>query len=533
MTAASMRLVVTTITILVLVVIRVCVIGENVWGGIDDAAITYTYADNIVQGYGYVHYPGGPWVEGSTSPLWMALVTVVTAIAGTSAHVVMMIISCVVLGSTMMLMMSCMGRIGVSSVTSTIMACLYATLPYVVDWTVLSGLETGLWVYTILRCVDVFTRPTSVGIRCFWLAMLVATRPEGMMISYAMIAVDWYHNRQHTTSIKVLLTTTLLIVTMVGIRLVLFGVPLPNTYYAKVSLSPLNNVLAGVEYVARAIFQTTVIPWLLGGLAILRYISVIPKLFWLTGILVVGITVVAGGDHFPGGRFLLPMVALLWIVSGRLLDAAPGRYRPLLLTATMVLIQFPLPILVKSSAEQQVHILRRGLTTEFEIAEQGRRDVRRLLRVLGNAERPILALIAAGGRGQVYDGPTFDVLGLNDPEMARTVRIKNSVKKNHGSFVQDVFYRRPPHIMYVLPSSTQTDIRSWQRAVCDSSDSFDNEVLQGMLVTARFRALYGMATLVRGNDSVTAVVRRDISRVLPESITVRFVDSTGWFPVSP
>ncbi len=531
--STSMRLLVAIVTVLVLVFVRMIVVGESVWGGIDDAAITYTYAHNIVQGYGYVHYPGGPWVEGSTSPLWLCLTIVATAVAGSSVHVVMMVFSCVLLICTMLLMMSMMERLGVSSLTSVVMSCSYATLPYVVDWTVLSGLETGLWVFTILRCIDVFTKPTSVAVRSIWLAVLITTRPEGMMISFILIAVDWYHHRQHRTSLKVLIVSALLLMTMIGIRLSMFGVPLPNTFYAKVSLSPIENVVAGLEYIARAIFQTSILPWLLGGFAILRYYSAIPKLYWIIAILVVAIAVAAGGDHFPGGRFLLPTVAVLWIQTGRVVDALPLRARTAFLVFVVLMIQIPLRIFVDHSTDRQLQVFRSGLTSEFVIAEGGRQDVRRLMKVLGDSPRPTLALIAAGGRGQVYDGPTFDLLGLNDPEMARSVRVKNAVKKNHGSFITEVFYRRLPDIMYVLPPLEGHEQRTWQRAVCDSSQSFDNEILQGLLVSTRFRSLYAMAALVRGNDSVTAVVRRDISRLLPESITVRFVDSTGWFPVSP
>lgn len=528
-----MRLLVAIVTVLVLVFVRMIVVGESVWGGIDDAAITYTYAHNIVQGYGYVHYPGGPWVEGSTSPLWLCLTIVATAVAGSSVHVVMMVFSCVLLICTMLLMMSMMERLGVSSLTSVVMSCSYATLPYVVDWTVLSGLETGLWVFTILRCIDVYTRPTSAGIRCLWMAVLLLTRPEGMMISLVIIAVDWYQHRQLRTTLTVLTTSAVLLATMVGIRLALFGVPLPNTYYAKVSLSPIANVLAGADYVARSILQTSFIPWLLGCIALLRNFAAIPKQYWITGCLVTAIAVAAGGDHFPGGRFLLPTVAVLWIQTGRVVDALPLRARTAFLVFVVLMIQIPLRIFVDHSTDRQLQVFRSGLTSEFVIAEGGRRDVRRLMKVLGDSPRPTLALIAAGGRGQVYDGPTFDLLGLNDPEMARSVRVKNAVKKNHGSFITEVFYRRLPDIMYVLPPLEGHEQRTWQRAVCDSSQSFDNEILQGLLVSTRFRSLYAMAALVRGNDSVTAVVRRDISRLLPESITVRFVDSTGWFPVSP
>ena len=42
--------------------------------GIDDAAITRNYAENLANGHGIVYYVGGERVEGSTSFLWTLVV---------------------------------------------------------------------------------------------------------------------------------------------------------------------------------------------------------------------------------------------------------------------------------------------------------------------------------------------------------------------------------------------------------------------------------------------------------------------------
>ncbi len=42
---------------------------------VDDSFITFRYARNLSQGYGFVYNPGGPPTEGFTSPLWMVTLT--------------------------------------------------------------------------------------------------------------------------------------------------------------------------------------------------------------------------------------------------------------------------------------------------------------------------------------------------------------------------------------------------------------------------------------------------------------------------
>jgi len=51
--------------------------------GIDDAAITRSYAENVALGNGYVYNVGGERVEGSTALLWVMILTVLYSITPT------------------------------------------------------------------------------------------------------------------------------------------------------------------------------------------------------------------------------------------------------------------------------------------------------------------------------------------------------------------------------------------------------------------------------------------------------------------
>ena len=50
--------------------------GSPGTNGIDDAAITRSYSENIAHGHGFVYNIGGERVEGATSFLWTILVAI-------------------------------------------------------------------------------------------------------------------------------------------------------------------------------------------------------------------------------------------------------------------------------------------------------------------------------------------------------------------------------------------------------------------------------------------------------------------------
>src|SRR4051812_44924838 len=57
----------------------------------DDPYITYRYARNLVDGYGFVFNPGGPSVDGFSSPIWLLLSTAADATGASVAPVMSLI----------------------------------------------------------------------------------------------------------------------------------------------------------------------------------------------------------------------------------------------------------------------------------------------------------------------------------------------------------------------------------------------------------------------------------------------------------
>jgi len=85
------------------------------------------------------------------------------------------------------------------------------------------------------------------------------------------------------------------------------------------------------------------------------------------------------------------------------------------------------------------------LANEFRVSIHGRRMADVLERTF-EPWRPSVGVITTGGFGYSYDGPTIDLLGLNNEAMAHASRAKVGIK-NHAGFDRDVFFRQKPDLL--------------------------------------------------------------------------------------
>ncbi|MEL6679387.1 MAG: hypothetical protein AAFQ51_11820, partial [Pseudomonadota bacterium] len=117
--------------------------------GIDDAAITRSYAENLANGAGYVYNVGGERVEGSTALLWTLLLTVLytltptpeVLIVGLAATMTVVSVTCI-LRLTRFLERRLTGEAEVAVVAVSVL--LIANLGYFM-WSVWSMMELALW----------------------------------------------------------------------------------------------------------------------------------------------------------------------------------------------------------------------------------------------------------------------------------------------------------------------------------------------------------------------------------------------------
>jgi hypothetical protein len=216
---------------------------------IDDAAICFAYARNLVEGHGLVPYPGGERVEGYSDPLYIALLAAFHAF-GLDGFTVAKPLGLVFAAATGWLtwrlarraLPEHTARQGPGALVAPI--ALAASAQFAI-WSA-SGLENGLFCLLLtaglVRTLEEVDAHGQRGAAVFpWSAVLFLllawTRPEGLLYAAPSGAVfawgtftrtrDWRPTLRWGVALAVPYAAS------EALRLWYFAWPLPNTYYAK------------------------------------------------------------------------------------------------------------------------------------------------------------------------------------------------------------------------------------------------------------------------------------------------------------
>lgn len=474
--------------------------------GFDDANITMNYAENIARGHGYVYVIGGERVEGSTSPLWTAI-NVLGYSLSLDISLWLVSLGFVIAIATVWVSMRLGGLFfeaaGFRAETAYLPVFVgFLALPTYFGWTIWSLMDFGLWVlWTTMAfwlTVRLVRGEASTGLAlslALVAALLTVTRPEGIAVACAfavlLVLVTVLPTGRLLTrpAVYVLLASVLAFAAVGGIRLAYFGDIFPNTYYSKVSTNRTAVVLQGLAYAMEFLKSPL-------NLSLVVLAAAAPLAAWWKGrqgfagflllwfVAMVGVAggaalyVAMGGDHFGSFRFflytypvLIPLSALtllgLWQAVA---PAWPTFSRALPPLAAFALVA----VTWGAFASNKGHYVH-----EFRIAEWGR-EMGRVLN--GYPGRPGIAIVAAGGFSMTYEGPIYDLMGLNWVEMARSNREKIAPYVNHGGFSREVFYRTLPDIVHP------------EAGTCDK-DHYDNHpfytrILDGLFLEDEFQKLY-------------------------------------------
>ncbi len=272
---------------------------------LDDAYISYRYGRNLVEGNGLVYNPGEA-VEGITNLLWTLMVALGIALgfkANATGHVLGL-----VSGVAAVLATWWYARRGLPPPRAWIAAVaawvLVSSLPFAL-WAT-SGMETALFTAATLVALAAHARG-RVGGATLAAAVATLTRPDGVLVAATIYAFHLVENgREGWRAWRWPAVYTLLGLVLVGFRLAYYGSPVPNTFFAKVGGIPVTQGLAYLgDFFAAGPFLL-LIP---AAIALVR-----DRLGWPGGVfcaITCVYTVAVGGDVFPHGRFLLPVLACL------------------------------------------------------------------------------------------------------------------------------------------------------------------------------------------------------------------------------
>lgn len=272
---------------------------------------------------------------------------------------------------------------------------------------------------------------------------------------------------------SILLASWLLaIIGLTAFRLSYFGYPLPNTYYAKVSPDiwyrlgqgliygwewVSHNWLAGLELLILMI----VVAWSLRLVWQRRTLSLPESTLMIASwwsLVMLGLSIVSGGDHFVGWRFMQPIWPLLGLVWLGFLSVTRfewwqkicQNWSPVTVLAVLTVIMLGTQLLVITDErygfghfQYETFIPQNGrLTGEllnqwFDVDSEQDEGMGRL---------PVVGVITAGGFAWEYQGEVFDLLGLNEVSIAHDGGQRKGLK-NHASLNTELTLAKSPDLL--------------------------------------------------------------------------------------
>jgi arabinofuranosyltransferase len=520
--------------------------------GIDDANIFLAYARNIASGQGIVYYAGGERVEGFTSLAWVLLCSLAVGLSSWPEAVLLAANVCFVTITLTTLLSFIRHDLRASRpdvaprqhvvLLQAALLCWTFLSPSYVLWSITSLMETALWGMILALGTVTASRsvnrqgPGSNGRIAFLVAAALITRPEGMLVAGVWIAARFLAlTRLGVGATKALRVSALPVATYIAVsaallafRLIYFGYPLPNTFYAKVSPSFLYNLFKGIVYGSDFVLSHTFV-----GLA-LATATVWVWEFWRqprgrgkdtrTGdeqdlaawrarmfvfnaslLLAVLPPLLTGGDHFALFRFYQPIWPLLavpllgWLSAwGQSAPSLPGIGRPGRVSWGIVVVG----LLVISFAgnvprwdqvfPSRSHLESRVIDAkvEYRIAGEGRKLGATLNHLFESDPTVSIGVIMAGGVAVTYRGPVLDLMGLNNVRMGHSAGDRKG-RKNHAAFNKEVFFDLSPDVLLPRLGANIDQVAllggQYQKP---PTEWFPNEVMGGILGSEQFRERY-------------------------------------------
>jgi arabinofuranosyltransferase len=394
------------------------------FGLVDDAYISFRYVDNFVAGDGLVWNPG-QLVEGYTNLLWLLLLAPFAA-AGLD-----LVLPAALLGTAFSIgTLELLRRLTARTLpergpfTQALPGLLLALNPAFASWTT-SGMETPAFAFFVLLAAAELLRER--GARRPWLLVLAfclayLTRPEGALVAGLLLTAHLLFGAEGPWRLRlreaIYLGLPLLGVVLIhiGIRLSVYGYPLPNTFYAKVIFGGV-TLKRGLLHLLGFLAAGGLL--VLPGLLLLRAEAPLARTLKTGYVLLGGYTVyllLIGGDVPPWNRFYVPLLALPLLGLGELLARVINTVRarrPQLLGALAALFAMALTMPGWNYGEVgQIGGIRAGKAVHAVLVQTFFRPL--------VPKDAFLAVSAVGYIGYYLPNRILDTWGLNDARIAHS-----------------------------------------------------------------------------------------------------------------
>ncbi len=434
--------------LLALVLLGVYSRDIRVWM-LDDAFISFRYAENFARGDGLV-YNVGERVEGYTTFLWV-LVLGICHWLGFDLVASSRWLGMALTAGCLVLVALCDRFVrGADGAVAAVAVLLLGSCATFTTWGV-SGMEVPLVALLLLLGVLFYLRaesePGSVALTASGTLSVLAAmaRPDAGLLFAVLLADRLWQRLRHGRGgwLRFALPFAVLYLPYFAWRFAYYGWLLPNTFYAKVGSSSA-QLVRGLDYFTRwsgvslLLVSLVVAGVLAGGPLARRYgrVQVIPAFLGVYVLYVVAV----GGDGMPAFRFFGPVTPLVCVFAAMALVAmAPGRAK--LVAVTSLAVALNLWQLVHH-VEMRSRVLGDNVARRGEVAGRWLRQ---------HADPHAVIATNTAGTIPFYSGlRTIDMLGMNDSHIAhREIPDLGAGVPGHekgdGAYVLS---RRPDYILF-------------------------------------------------------------------------------------
>ena len=427
---------------------------------LDDAYIFFRYAENIANGSGVVWNVGEAPVEGYTSFLYLILL-VASKMVTIDLELFAILLGIISSALTLFFVYLIYDHLYTKNLNNPsanlITVIILAISPSYIYWSG-AGMETAFYSMFLMLTIYIFLKlsnsPREAFIKGVLFGLLCIIRFEAVMFFIAALV---YLMKDHFTFKKILINKTEVIFSAAFIlifgtyfiwRWSFYGYFFPNTYYAKTG-GGFQQIAGGFFYIIHALRLFYGFGWI-PIFIIMFFIKksmITEKAVFLFSISAISIltTILIGGDHFHLGRFVLPVLPLIFIIFPPALDRFLS-IKSLKLKAhhkvTTILVVLVLLLMIKPVYQESfkgflnlVDGNKETLVVYDKEAETNIIEWQKGFNLMGETLRQIaskddyIAAVPIGAIGYLSKINVIDMVGLVDPVIAHEQFSPNAVRK--------------------------------------------------------------------------------------------------------
>jgi len=439
----------------------------------DDAFISLQYARNLTEGHGLVFNPGER-VEGYSNFSWVILASVVMKAGGDP--LVWIKVFGLLAGMGCLVLSWVLVRLLVPGVgLLALLAPWYLAVSPVLTQHSTSGLESSMFAFLLIASL-VLAAPSRTlrlaerGLLVLLLVLLGMTRPEGAAVALVLLLVraaslgraegsGWQRSLLQIRG--ELAGFLLLFVIWYAWRWNYFGLPFPNTFYAKAQ-GGLHSIIDGTQYTLDFLrdgggpifFGVGFAPLLAGRMR--------PVTWMALGILTtyLAFVVIAGGDWMWNYRFfshVIPVIAALTAAGFEIILAksSAGSWRTLGLYSALSLLLLTTMVGMANTEMRMARIVLPAIRSHNYLS-QNYEELGVWLKENTDADVTV-AISDVGAIAYYSERRILDMFGLNDRHIA--------AQKGRMHYKADPSYvlSKKPEIIILLSLNDQGDGYSFQR----------------------------------------------------------------------